>query len=401
MTTSTHHSFDLVEQQQAFVGLLVHPLLTREIAPDLHRLVSRHRERLAQWNRRLGYRLVAVGPTFRLRRSASPGLPVAVPADERPRRRELVLALVVAAVLEDVRTDTVTIQAISDATRDATAVAGLTAYDPVRRPDRKLLVQAVSRLSEHGVLRRRTRKEVLTGWEDSGTGPGAGYTINRDALLLLVDPSDLSRARAAAVPTDEDQPDTRGQHLLRQLVERQGLLFTDLTPSERDYWRQQRARLIRQAVEMTGGTVEQRAEAAVLVLPTEHTGGREATVDFPKVNGVHWVSLKLLDEGARSRAPDSDGRLHWPSAAVDAAAAALLGELGARLPKALQESPAAIRSAAEATLLPAGLLTVDTAGDWWLSPLAGRYRAASLTVTPRSPEIDTATTILTDEEGGW
>ena len=388
MTTTTHHSFDLVEQQQAFVGLLTHPLLTREADPGLHRLVSRHRERLGQWSARLGYRLVAVGPTFRLRRSVQPGLTAAVPADERPGRRVLVLMLVVAAVLEDVRTDTVTIQAISDATRDATAVAGLTDYDPARRTDRKLLVDAVNRLGEHGVLRRRTQDELLAGWEDSGTGLGAGYTINRDALLLLVDPSDLTRARAARAVSEDDFPDTRGQQVLRRLVECQGLVFADLTPSERDYWRQQRTRLIRHAVEMTGGTVEQRAEAAVLVLPPDSTTARDATVDFPRASGAHWVSLRLLDEATRAHSPGPDGRLHWPAGDVDRAAGHLVADLGGRLPKALRESGAAVRAAAQATLTTAGLLTVDPRGDWWLAPLAGRYRAAVLTVTSRALDVD-------------
>ena len=391
---TTQESFDLAEQQQAFVGLLGRPLVTPDNDAELHRLVSRHRDRLALWCERLGYRLVTVGTAFRVRRRPGPARPNAVPAAAVPDRRELALTLVVAAVLEDVRTDSVSIQTLSDATRDLTAVNHLTPYDPIRRADRKRLVAAVGRLTDHGVLRRRTQDEMLDAWQDSGEGPGAGYTINRNALMLLVDPADL--AATVDQPADEDpdtaqqdaaQQDQRAHLLLRRLVETQALDLTALTDTERAYWRNQRHRLFPRATQMTGGTVEEHAEVAILLLPTDNAQAQAVTIDFPAASGAHWVSLKLLDEAARQAHPDPAGRLRWPAARVDAACRHLLDEVGPRLPIKLRESATAIRVAAEDTLGPVGLLDVDPDGGWCLTPLAARYRAADLTVPPRPEEL--------------
>lgn len=395
---TTQESFDLAEQQQAFVGLLGRPLLTPDNDAELHRLVSRHRDRLMQWCERLGYRLVSVGTAFRVRRSPRPGLPNAVPAATAPGRRELALSLVIAAVLEDVRTDSVSIQAISDASRDLTAVNNLTGYDPIRRADRKRLVAAVHRLCEHGVLRRRTAGELLETWQDSGEGPGAGYTINRSALMLLVDPADLAAAtrQAGGAETARPEPETvqagpeqpeRAHLLMRRLVETQALDLTELSDAARAYWRNQRSRLTVRAAQMTGGTVEEHAEAVILLLPTDTEQARAATVDFPVASGAHWVSLKLLDEAARQCRPDQQGRLHWSTGQVDAACRHLLDEVGPKLPQALRESAAAVRVAAETTLGPVGLLRVGADGGWCLTPLAARYRAADLTVASRPEEL--------------
>ena len=266
MSAAGRASFDLAEQQQAFVGLLTRPLLTPDVDPELHRRVGRHRPVLTTWAGRLGYRLVSIGSTFRLRRVPMDHA-VAAPAGPAPPRRELVLALVVAACLEDITGDAVTIQDLSDAVRDAGALGEHTAYNPERRADRVTLVRALGRLTDLGVLARRTgREELVREWENSGQGPGAGYRVNRDALLLMVDPRDVALARPAEGdlaeapgPSDPDR-DPRSATILRRLVETQGLLYTDLTPSELDYFRMQRQRLLARACEMTGATAEVRRE---------------------------------------------------------------------------------------------------------------------------------------------
>lgn len=428
MSQSTHSSFDLVERQQAFVGLLTQPLLTRDLDPQLHRLVTRHRPSLTRWCGHLGYRLVLVGTTFRLRRSPQPVVPVALPASDPPDRQTLVLLLVLAAVLEEIRTDTVDIQTLSDAVRDTVAVQEFTPYDPGRRADRRRLVAAVRRAESHGVLRALTRDELLDRWESGGEGGGAGYAINRHALFLLVDPGDLAAARAAAEagtdqlfasagsptelpdagegdrselaspeaagPTartsDPHSPDPRAQRLLRTLLETQGLEFARLSVEDLDYWRRQRARLIARAVEFTGGTVDVTADYATLILTTDHRAGREATESFPSAKAAHWVSLKLLDAAARTGTHQGDGSLDWSSEQVDRVSAEISAELGDRLAAELRGNPSAIRRAAEKTLIDAGLLTAAT--DWRLSPLAARYRSATLRVGVR------ATALLEEDE---
>ncbi len=101
---------------------------------------------------------------------------------------------VAAACLEDRPGDGVTLRETSDAVRDATAAANMTRYNPDRRADHVVLLRAVNRLIDLGVLTRRIeRGDLLRSWEDDGAGVGAGYIANREPLLLL-DPSYLSLA---------------------------------------------------------------------------------------------------------------------------------------------------------------------------------------------------------------
>ena len=388
MSAAGRASFDLAEQQQAFVGLLTRPLLTPDVDPELHRRVGRHRPVLTTWAGRLGYRVVSIGSTFRLRRVPMDHA-VAAPAGPAPPRRELVLALVVAACLEDITGDAVTIQDLSDAVRDAGALGEHTAYNPERRADRATLVRALGRLTDLGVLARRTgREELVREWENSGQGPGAGYRVNRDALLLMVDPRDVALARPAegdpaeAPGLSDPDRDPRSATILRRLVETQGLLYTDLSPSELDYFRMQRQRLLARACEMTGATAEVRREGVLLVLAPDGPHSQAATVDFPAVTAAAWVSLHLVDAAAayaRAGGPAPDGgTIRWPADLVDAAAAAVYERVAERLTVELRTGPDAVRASAEAVLRDAGLLETTPEGDWLVSPLAGRYRAASL-----------------------
>ncbi len=382
VTGAGRATFDLTERQEAFVGLLTTPLVTPTASQELHRLVIRHRAGLAQWATRLGYRLVSVGTVHRLRRLPIAG-EVAPPAGPHPSRRELVLALLVASCLEDVTGDTVTIQGLSDAARDA-AADGHTAYDPERHAERRTLVRALDLLTRFGVLERRTaREELVREWEDRGTGPGAGYRMDRDALVLLVDPAD---SRQAQMPADEEADggtvlrDTRSERLLRTLVETQGLLVADLSPEDRAYWRSQRQLLLRRATEMTGATAELRAEGAVLVLPPDGPWSRHATVNFPAATADSWVALTLLDAAASHGAATAGDRsvVTWASGAVDAQAAALHERIGDRLTAVLRVGPEAIRAAGERELSDAGLIRVTDGGDWQVLAFAGRYRDAVL-----------------------
>ena len=386
VTGAGRATFDLTERQEAFVGLLTEPLVTATATPELHRLVVRHHAGLSQWATRLGYRLVSIGGVHRLRRLPIMG-EVAAPAGPHPPRRELVLALLVASCLEDISSDTVTLQGLSDAARDALADVHL-AYDPERHAERRSLVRALGWLCRFGVLERRTtRDELVREWEDRGTGPGAGYRIDRDALVLLVDPADSRQSRMPWVGDVDDRAtlrDTRSERLLRRLVETQGLLLSDLTPEDADYWRSQRQTLLRRAIEMTGATAELRAEGVVLILPPDGPWSKASTANFPAATADSWVALALLDAAsAHGRATGgATSMIPWASADVDEAAADVHARLGDRLTTALRVGPDAVRASAERELREAGLLRMTADGDWRVLAFAGRYRDAVLHSQP-------------------
>lgn len=374
MSVTSFSRVDLAERQTAFTGLLAHPLVTPWTQPHLYALVHRHEHTINLWCARLGYRLVRIDQCYRLRRPAIAGRS-AVPRGTPPSRRPLIFALLVAAVLEDYRQDSVTLQEISDDMRHFVAANRFHAYDPEKSGHRVALLAAVRLLVEHGILDQRTfRGELLEAWERSGEGIGAGYRIRRDALVLLVDARDVHLALNADEPTD----DTRGQRLLRELVETQALHPHALNEAEATYLTSQRRRLVDQAEEMTGGTVEVRSDAWVLVLPSDQGLDPALMVDFPQVTAADWVALALLDAAGRTAAPLPDGRRRCPAATVARLAAELHGEQASRLTVALRESSDAVRQAAELQLGAAGLLAVDASGDWLLQPEAGRYRGAEL-----------------------
>jgi len=384
---------DLAAQQSAFTGLLAHPLVAPWTFPDLFALVSRHQHRLDQWCRRLGYRIVRIDQCFRLRRVPLGGQP-AIPRSTPPARRTLVLALLAAAILEDEHQDSVTLQDMSDAVRRFASVNDFRDYDPQQRRHRVELVEAVRFLCAWGVLEQRTRRaDLIDTWEREGAGIGAGYVIHRDALVLLVDTRDAELALDADIAAADD---TRGARLLRQLVETQSLETQRLSDDERAYLVSQRRRLCDQAEEMTGGTVEIRSDAWVLVFPADRGLEGDLLVSFPAPTAVDWAALALLDKTSRSAVktagdprapahrdavPASSGRRRVRGLVVDTLVAALHRNQGSHLTVALRESPAALRHAVESRLVEAGLLEVDGA-DWVLLPAAGRYRSATLERLP-------------------
>jgi len=375
MSVASFSRADLAERQASFTGLLAHPLVNPWTRPTLYALVTRHEHTIDLWCARLGYRLVRIDQCFRLRRTPIDGQ-VTLPAGQPPPRRPLVLALLVAAILEDHRQDSVTLQEISDAVRHFAAANGFAPYDPEHRSHRVALFDGVRLLVDHGVLDQRTsRVDLLDTWERTGSGIGAGYLIHRDALVLLVDTRDVQLSLEPQERTD----DTRGQRMLRSLIETQALHPLALDESDRAYLGAQRRRLLDQAEEMTGGTVEPRADAWVLVLPSDQGLDPELAVSFPEATAADWVALALLDAAGRSATTEPDGRRRCSGATVTELAAALHAEHAAQLTLALKESSVAIREAAEERLIQAGLLSIET-GHWLLEPEAGRFRSADLQV---------------------
>ena len=361
---------DHSEIQAAFTGLLANPIVTPWRHPELHVLVHRHAAVLNVWAKRVGYLLVGINRCYRLRRPPIGG-GVALPATTPPPRGQLVLALYTASCLEASPGESLTLQELSDDVARLAQINGGWPYDPNRRPDRQRLLAAIQLLIGHGVLEERTSGTLQNDWERTGSGIGAGYLLHRDALMLLVDTNDVDLALARRVDGGQD---ARGQELLRILVECQALYPQELPESHRDYLTRQRSRLVERAEELTGGRVEVRSDALVLVMPASRELPEGLVCGFPDATTLDWVTLAMIDALCLGAA----GFHRVPADRVLAAAEDIHRGREKQLTVALRESPTAIRDAVAGRLGGLGLLRVE-AGDWILAPAAGRYRDAELT----------------------
>jgi uncharacterized protein (TIGR02678 family) len=375
------------EAQQTFVGLLATPLLTARSNPVLFAGILRHRTTVGDWVARLGYRLVITGAVARLHRDpVGPQLTAAPPPWDPPGRRDLVLLALTATACEDTDSTT-TVQELSDEVRalSATPAAQVTAYDPDRRPERQAFVRGLDRLAALGILIRRTSDEtLLRQWEEDGTGFGAGFEVDRDALLQFTDPYTVElalagRLQAPGQPDQADQEDetsrlnTRSQRLLRILLEDTALLYADLHPIDAEYARARRSWLAGQAADMTGGSVEIREEGMLLRLPEDRLSSAAATPAFPAATAPMWFALKILDAVTTEREPDQHGRITLTGGQVDAAAAHVYSANHRALTRALSDSPARLRAVVERILVGLGL--IRRGGDGWIiMPTAARYR---------------------------
>lgn len=230
-------------------------------------------------------------------------------------------------------------------------------------------------LVSHGVLEARTDELLREGWEQTGSGIGAGYVLHREALVLLIDTDDVDVALWPQ-PTDRDQ---RGAVLLRHLVETLALYPDELADDERNYLAvgAQRARLASLAQEMTGGSVELRSDAILLSLPPDRNLPATLVVDFPAATARDWAALGLLDR----LTVGTDGSFRTVSRdEVLRHARDLHAEAGPRLTTELRESPEVLVQAVRQGLSDIGLLRVDEHDGWTFTPLAGRYRSAHLDV---------------------
>jgi uncharacterized protein (TIGR02678 family) len=372
------------DEQDTFVGLLTAPLVSARVDAARFRAVIRHRAQLSEWCARLGYRLVITGAVARLHRDPSgPQRTAAPPAWDPPPRRVLVLTALVAAACESTDVAT-TVQILSDEVRalSASPRARVTAYNPDRRSERQAFVRGIDQLAALGILLRRTSDEaLLRQWEEEGTGIGGGFEIDHDALLQFTDPHTVS---LALQPPAADRPDddggntparmaTRAHRLLRTLVEDTALLYADLHPLDAEYARGQRSWLADRAADMTGGTVEMRAEGMLLRLPQDRPASAMATVGFPAATAAPWFALKMLDAATSGRQPDESGRIMLGRVEVEAAATRVYQDNYGALTKAMKESPARMLSMAQEVLLGAGLIRQTDAG-WAVLPVAARYR---------------------------
>jgi uncharacterized protein (TIGR02678 family) len=387
------------DAQDTFVGLLTAPLVSARVDAARFGAVLKHRALLTEWCARLGYRLTFAGAVARLHRDpAGPQRTAAPPAWDPPPRRVLVLTALIAAACEG--TDiTTTVQILSDEVRALSASPGarITPYNPDRRPERQAFIRGLDQLAALGILLRRTSDEaLLRQWEEEGTGVGGGFEIDQDALLQFTDPHTVGLAfrPTADEGVSEDEATavrtaTRSQRLLRILVEDTALLYADLHPLDAEYARGQRSWLAGHAADMTGGTVEMRAEGMLLRLPSDRPASTATTVQFPAATAAPWFALKLLDAATSGRLPDESGRMALAGTEVETLAERVYQDHYGALTKVMKESPAKMLSIAQQVLLGAGLIRVNETG-WVVLPVAARYRDPKAVWEPALDDIGAA-----------
>ena len=389
------------EAQDTFVALLTTPCVSARVAPARFTAVLQHRAQLTEWTGRLAYRLVIAGSVARLHRDPAGPQRTAAPAmGASPSRRALTLMALTAAACEDADMTT-TVQALSDEVRAISAAPGtrVMPYNPDRRTERQAFLRGVNQLAGLGILLRRTADEaLLRQWEEDGTGVGAGFEVDRDALLQFTDPHTVALAlRQPEIDEGDDDGNdaqgtsgtrtaTRSQRMLRTLVEDTALLYADLHPEDAEYARGQRSWLAGHASDMTGGTVEIREEGMLLRLPPDRPASAAATVPFPAATATPWFALKMVEAVVTGRSPDDDGRIPLtPNEVETAAERVYTGNFGA-LTNDLKKSPLVMLAAVEPVLTEAGLVRVSDAG-WTVLPVAGRYRDPKAVWEPTLEEM--------------
>lgn len=362
------------DAQRAFVDLLVRPLVTPASDPRLHREITRNSKQVGEYARRLGYRLIAVGRAVRLVRVPLAGIVTAPPAPhDQPGRRVLALACVLAAACEETSGGATLAKLSALVMQVSAASAEVSAYDQAQVAHRRQLLRAATLLEHWGVLRRRTPEDhLLEAWADAGAGIGAGYDIDRDALLLLTSPEVLDLAAAGPESDPEVLAVSRSARALRALVETPAVLYADMAADEADGLRATRGLRADAAIAVTGGHVEARAEGMVLILPDEPVSA--ATVNWPRAAAAEWVALLMADLAGRAGTRDAAGVVTLTNAQVNDVALDLYTWRGTYMNKAMRQDLTRVRDEAERWLRHLGLLRTPADRSWLLSPVAGRYR---------------------------
>lgn len=363
------------EVQRTFAGLLARPLVTPESAPDLHRSITANHREVAGAAAQLGYRLTRVGRVHRLVRQPLAGTVTTPPAPlDAPPRRVLALVCVLAAACEDTN-GSVTLAKLSDLVAAITAADTSTtsAYEPLRLTHRRDLLTAARQLEHWGVLRRRQLDDTLVEeWAGGGTGIGAGYDVDRDALLLLAAPDILGDVLHPPEVDPSEVTSTVVLRALRGLVETPAVLYSELDPIEAETLRTTRGLRATTVRNLLGGSIEARSEGLVLIQPSEPPC--PITVDWPRSETGAWVALLMADIAGTIGTRQDDGTVVLTNEQVEHCARTVHGQRLTYLTKKLQEDPAAVRSAAERELLHLALVRTTPEGGWALSPVAARYR---------------------------
>lgn len=358
---------ETLERQRAFTGLLHRPALLRQADPELWSLVRRHRATLDEWcTNRLGYQLFLSESAARLYRLPLDDI-VTSPVRYRPEsRRVVVLAILVAAAAEDAE-DITTTQDLAQRVEVLTSCSDvqLQPYDNSSFAHRLQFVKAIRLLAGIGVLRPDSAGDQDEGWAHRKHAIGGVFEVQRDMLLRIVDP----RALRATVQPQEGSADLPAHAarfgIMRRLLELPACYYEDLSEAERDYWTNQRHRLLRWCVEMTGWTVEQRAEGVALVAD----GEQQTDLPFPQLRASHFMTLMVLDALVTEHGAGADIGKGDIEAIADTVAATY--------PKALTnelKQPHAICDHAVDLLTALDLLRPQGPGAWRIMPAAARFR---------------------------
>nr|WP_198428450.1 DUF2398 family protein [Nocardia bovistercoris] len=373
---------DAVDRRRAFTGLLANPVVDRVRHRELFGLVRspRHRPELVNWfSSRLGYRLVVTDTAARLFRLPLGDSVIAPRRVNPPARRALILALLAAAAAEEAE-DITSTQDLSDRARvlSAREDCPVTAYEPDRFPERKLFITALDLLVSAGALAAVGGDAVdrRDSWARQADKVGGTFEVRREMLLRMADPAALGAAlrQRGAVFTDAAERFA----VMRRIIELPVCLYSDLTEAERTYLIRQRGRVVGWCTEMTGWTLEQRAEGLALI------AGAESATDlpFPRLRAVDFVTLVILGELYRDRDDDDVVTETDLLAAVD--------EVAVRHPKSITAevaTPAARRDRAVELLRALDLLRPGSRpGLWRLTPAAARYRSPRILAETASIE---------------
>lgn len=422
-----------VRARLTFLRFLVRPLVSAHLDRPLFRDVQRYAKQIDGYCKRLDYQRTRMGDAVRLVRNPVMGSVTPPPPPlGMPSRRVLTLTTLLAAACEEVEGG-VTLVRLSEIVAEITRSTDRTLmpYDPDRLTERRALAKAAAQLEYWGILRKRTTLVAdLQEWTDSHTGIGAGYDVDRDALLLFVTPGTITLAahqeaqlaqgpraptqgvetspwNGAPDPAEPFGPWSGGEHgqddespgaiweaqrqasrvvrHLRALVETPALLYGDLPPDESDLARVQRGLRAETVLGLIGGSIEARSEGLVWISTEVDC---PATVDWPTHRTESWAALMIADKAGRDGYRDADGFVHLDTREVDDIVEDLLDWKGELFRQDLQGRPAETRTAVEEVLRWLGLLRTGPDGSWRLSPVMGRYRDPELIEPSPAPHQD-------------
>lgn len=187
-------------------------------------------------------------------------------------------------------------------------------------------------------------------------------------------------------PADEDEElsGTRTLHHLRALLETPQVAYADLPEADAEALRTARGLRAGDVAQMTGGTLEARAEGLLLVL-TDDEQTPPTVAEWPRPRAADWVALLAADQAGRDGTRLPDGTVYLTNAEVDAVIDYLVDDRGEYMNKPQKTVPGVVRRDAETLLTELGLLTVAVDGSWTLAAAAGRYRDPTITYT-ETPE---------------
>jgi uncharacterized protein (TIGR02678 family) len=298
--------------------------------------------------------------------------------------------------------DQTTASRLSDEVMRLRAGDDVLPVDLTRYDQRKAFVDAVKWLEDRAVL--RLCDGTVERWMADDTTGDALYDVDRDAAsrLLVASPSVLRDVDQAAdflqdvyAPTDDAQRNRLRHRIGRRLVGDPVLAYEDLDADELVYVRQRRTRLIADLEQLTGCTIEARAEGLCLVdASTDRISARE----FPAGGTVAQAALlwgarlSMLAE-PQSNVPEPvaadaehqrDSVVPAPSSTVlvDANAAVhlwgqVVEEYGSRFNADFRDAPDRLHREVSSLLARLGLAAVHEDGTVSVSAALARYRPAT------------------------